>query len=132
MIERLLADILLILHLAYIVFAVGGSLAVMRWPRLVWVHVPAALWAALIALTGGLCPLTDWENALRRSAGGAGYPEGLIGSLLIPLIYPRGLTRGLQIGMGALVLLLNGAGYGIVLQRRRTGRRVFEGNRSPD
>lgn len=119
MMERLLADILLVLHLAYIVFAVGGSLAVLRWPRLAWIHVPAALWAVLIALKGGLCPLTDWENALRHSAGEAGYPEGFIGSLLIPLIYPHGLTRGLQIGLGVLVLLLNTAGYGLVLLRRR-------------
>ena len=116
MIERTLADVLLILHLAFIVFAVGGSLLVMRWPRVAWIHIPAAVWAALIALTGGLCPLTEWENTLRRNAGMAGYPEGFIGSLLIPLIYPLGLTRPLQMVLGAVVLLLNTFGYGVALR----------------
>jgi hypothetical protein len=117
MLERILADALLILHLAFIMFAVGGSLLALRWPRVAWIHVPAAVWAAMIALTGGLCPLTEWENALRRNAGMAGYPEGFIGSLLIPLIYPSGLTRPLQMILGGVVLLLNTLGYGFVLRR---------------
>ena len=119
MLERILADALLVLHLAFIVFAVGGSLLALRWPRVAWIHVPAAVWAAMIALTGGLCPLTGWENALRRNAGMAGYPEGFIGSLLIPLIYPLGLTRSLQMVLGGVVLLLNTLGYGVVLRRSR-------------
>ena len=124
MLERILADALLILHLAFIMFAVGGSLLALRWPRMAWFHVPAAVWAAMIALTGGLCPLTEWENALRRNAGMAGYPEGFIGSLLIPLIYPSGLTRPLQMVLGGVVLLLNTLGYGFVLHRacNRTNR----------
>jgi hypothetical protein len=123
MLERILADTLLALHLAFILFAVGGSFLALRWPRLVWIHLPAAAWAALIALAGGLCPLTEWENALRRAAGMAGYPEGFIGSLLIPLIYPGGLTRSLQIGLGGLVLLLNAVGYGLLMRQRRAKRR---------
>ena len=122
MMEWILADTLLVVHLAYIVFAVGGSFLLLRWPRLVWLQSPAALWAVLVALAGARCPLTDWENALRHAAGQAGYPDGIVGSLLIPLIYPRGLTRSLQIGLGISVLFLNGIGYGLRMRQRRAAR----------
>jgi hypothetical protein len=88
MAECLLADDLQVMHLVFIDFAVAGSLLVLRWPRLAWLHVPAAVWATLIALSGGICPLTEWETRLRREAGMAGCPEGFIGTLQIPLLYP--------------------------------------------
>ena len=124
MLNRILADALLVLHLSFILFAIGGSFLVLRWPRLVWIHLPAAVWAALIVLLGGICPLTELENDLRQSAGMAGYADGLVGSLLIPLIYPPGLTRTLQIGLGAAVALVNGIGYGLVFRKRKAARRV--------
>lgn len=124
MASRILAEALLVLHLFFILFAVGGSFLALRWPRLVWIHLPAALWAALVALLGGICPLTELENDLRQGAGMAGYADGFIGSLLIPLIYPHGLTRSLQIGLGVAVALLNGIGYGLLLRRRRAARRL--------
>ncbi|MBC2734128.1 MAG: DUF2784 domain-containing protein [Desulfobacteraceae bacterium] len=124
MVDRILADALLVLHLGFILFAVAGSFLALRWPRLVWIHIPAAVWAALIALLGGICPLTELENDLRRGAGMAGYADGFIGSLLLPIVYPRGLTRSLQIGLGMGVLLLNGFGYGLLLLRRRAQRRL--------
>lgn len=81
MAERLLADGLLVMHLVPIVFVVAGSFLVSSWPRLAWLHVPAEVWATLVAMTGGICPLTEWEKRLRREAGMAGYPEGFIGTL---------------------------------------------------
>lgn len=120
--SRILADALLALHLFFILFAVCGSFLALRWPRLVWIHLPAAVWAALIALLGGICPLTELENDLRHSAGMAGYSDGLVGSLLVPLIYPHGLTRSLQIGLGVGVLLLNGIGYGLLFRQRKAAR----------
>jgi len=122
--SRILTDALLVLHLLFIVFAIGGSFLALRWPRVVWVHLPAAVWAALIALLGGICPLTELENDLRQSAGMAGYSDGFIGSLLMPLIYPHGLTRSLQIGLGVGVALLNGIGYGLLIRQRRAARRL--------
>jgi len=122
--SRILTDALLVLHLLFIVFAIGGSFLALRWPRVVWVHLPAAVWAALIALLGGICPLTELENDLRQSAGMAGYTDGFIGSLLMPLIYPHGLTRSLQIGLGVGVALLNGIGYGLLIRQRRAARRL--------
>jgi hypothetical protein len=123
MVSRILADFLLALHLFFIVFAVCGSFLALRWPRVVWIHLPAAIWAALVTLLGGICPLTELENALRHGAGMAGYPDGFVGSLLLPLIYPHGLTRSLQIGLGVAVVMLNGIGYGLLFWQRKTTRR---------
>jgi len=124
MVDRILADALLVLHLGFILFAVVGSFLALRWPRLVWIHLPAAVWAVLIALLGGICPLTELENDLRRGAGMAGYADGFVGTLLLPLVYPRGLTRPLQMGLGMGVMLLNGIGYGLLIWRRMAARRL--------
>ena len=124
MVNRILADLLLALHLFFIVFAVCGSFLALRWPRVVWIHLPAAVWAALVTLLGGICPLTELENTLRHGAGIEGYPDGFVGSLLLPLIYPHGLTRSLQIGLGVAVALLNGIGYGLLFWQRKTLRRL--------
>ena len=86
-------------------------------------HISAALRAALIALSVGICPLTLAENDLRWGAGMNGYPDGFIGKLLIPLIYPEGLTRPLQIALGLVVLLLNGTACGLLVLKRKGSRR---------
>ncbi len=115
----LAANVLVVLHLCFILFVATGGLLVLRWPRLAWVHVPAALWGGLIELGGWICPLTPLENALRRSAGDAGYPGGFVDHYLIPLIYPPGLTRDLQIGLGIAVFAVNALAYGALIIRCR-------------
>lgn len=119
MFYRVLADGVLLLHLSFIAFVVGGGLLVYRWPRLAWLHLPAALWGALIEFVGWICPLTPLENALRRQAGGSGYGGGFIEHYLLPLIYPGALTREIQIGLGLAVVAINAAVYGLLLRRRR-------------
>lgn len=123
MIWSLLADGVVLLHLAFLVFVVVGGVAVLRWPRVALAHVPAAVWGAWIEFTGGVCPLTPLENRLRRMAGGAGYPGGFIDHYLVPLIYPSGLTRTHQLILGAAVLVVNGVVYALVIRRWRRRRR---------
>ena len=115
---RGLADLMLVLHLAFIVFVVGGGLLVLRWPRLAWAHVPAFVWGAAIEFTGGICPLTPIEVSLRQQAGEAGYSGGFIEHYIAGTIYPGGLSRTLQVVMGLIVLALNGLVY-LRLWRRR-------------
>ena len=115
----LLADLVVGLHLAFVVFVVLGGLLVLRWPRVAWLHLPAVAWGALIEWRGWICPLTPLEVELRRRAGEAGYDEGFLDHYVIPLLYPPGLTRELQLGMAAGVVVLNAAVYGAVLWRRR-------------
>ncbi len=116
---RWLADVAVAAHFAFIVFVALGGLAAIRWPRLVWLHVPAALWGAAIELVGGICPLTPLENRWRRLAGEAGYEGGFIDHYLVPVIYPEGLTRPIQIALGLAVLAVNAAAYLVVWRRHR-------------
>ena len=115
----LLANSVVLVHGLFVLFVVLGGLAVLRWRRLAWLHLPAAVWGAFIELTGGVCPLTHLEVWLRRRAGGLGYEGGFIEHYLVPLIYPPGLTRGWQIALGLLVVALNLAVYWVILRRRR-------------
>lgn len=116
---RLAADAVLIVHLAFIVFVALGGLAVLRWPRLAFAHVPAVAWGAALELNGWLCPLTPLENALRRAAGEAGYAGSFIEHYLIALIYPAGLTPTIQLWLGLGVLAINLPIYAYLLLRRR-------------
>jgi hypothetical protein len=119
MLYRVLANFVVVVHFAYILFAVLGGLLVLKWKRCAWIHVPAALWAALIAFADWVCPLTPLENRLRESGGAVGYSSTFIEHYILPVLYPIALTRRLQIAMGLFVLALNLGLYGWVLRRTR-------------
>jgi len=118
-IYRITADVLVVLHTLFVLFVVLGGLLVLRWPHLAWLHLPAAVWGALIEFTGCICPLTPLEKSLRSAGGEAGYAGGFINHYIVPLLYPSGLDRGWQIILGVLVVVLNLAIYGRLLLRRR-------------
>ena len=117
MVYQIAADTVVVLHLAFVLFAVLGSLLVLWRRYLLWFHLPAMIWAAWIEFTGGLCPLTPLENWLRRQGGMAGYRGGFIEHYVEPLLYPPGLTRTTQLILGAAVLLINCGLYGLLLFR---------------
>ena len=117
MLSRLVADLLVVIHLGFILFVVGGGFLVIKWRWVCFLHLPAALWGALIELQGWLCPLTPLEQRLRLAAGEQGYTGGFIQHYLLPLIYPEALTRDIQIGLGVLVIVVNLAAYAWVLVR---------------
>ena len=116
---RLLADLVLILHAGFVAFVVLGALLALRWPRIAWIHVPVVLWGAGIEFVGGICPLTPLENHWRRLAGELGYPGGFIEHYIVSALYPDGLTRNVQIVLGALVVVVNVAIYAWALRRSR-------------
>lgn len=116
---RLLADALVAAHLAFIVFVVAGGLLVLRRPRWAWLHLPAVGWGVYAEATATLCPLTPLENLWRQRAGEVGYPGGFVEHYLVPMIYPVGLTPGLQLGLAALVVAVNATIYGVLWHRRR-------------
>ncbi len=121
MIWRALADAVLVAHLAFILFVVLGGLLVLRWPRLAWLHLPVVLWGAAIEFFGWICPLTPLEKWLRVAGGESGYPGGFIAHYLLPLIYPAGLTRNVQLVLGSLVMSVNLVVY-VALWRRSRAR----------
>ena len=93
----------------------------MRWPRLAWLHIPAAMWGVLIEYTGWICPLTPLENSFRTSGGQTGYSGSFIQHYIQPVLYPAGLTRATQVLLGSLVLVVNLTAYGVVIARRKPG-----------
>jgi hypothetical protein len=123
MLYQVLADIVACVHAAFVAFVVLGGVLAIRWRRLVWLHVPAAIWGALIEFADWVCPLTPLENALRGRAGDAGYGDGFIQHYLLRALYPAGLTRGVQVALGTLVIVVNILAYVALLRR---GRRSVE------
>ena len=116
---RMAADALVVIHLGFILFVMLGGLLLLRWPSLIWLHVPAVAWGVIVECLHLGCPLTPWENQLRRMAGQAGYEGGFIEHYLIPLIYPAGLTPAIQLWLGAIVVLVNAAVYAWLIGRWR-------------
>jgi len=114
---RIAADLILAFHLAFIVFVVFGGLLTLRYRWIVYFHVLAAIWGAFVEITGRLCPLTIWENSLRRSAGESGYADSFIEHYLLPVIYPAGLTRSNQLWIAGFVMVVNVVIYGWLLYR---------------
>lgn len=119
--HRLLADAIVLLHAAFVVFVVLGGLLVLRWPRLAWVHLPAAAWGAWVEFAGIVCPLTPLENWFRARGGQAAYTSDFIGHYFMPVLYPASLSRDVQWVLGGIVLVVNAAVYLVLLSRRGRG-----------
>ena len=115
---HVLANLVLVVHAAFIAFVALGGLLVVRWPKLAWLHLPAVAWGAGISFAGAICPLTPLENALRAAAGHGGYDGGFIEHYLLAFVYPDGLTRGAQVALGVAALVVNGAAYAWAWRRR--------------
>jgi len=118
---RFLADAVVLAHALFVGFVLVGGFLTLRWSRLAWLHVPCALWGAVIEYQGWICPLTPLENDLRRRAGLAGYAGGFVEHYVLPLLYPAGLTRPTQALLGTLVVAVNLIAYGVLLRRALRG-----------
>jgi hypothetical protein len=119
-IATILADALVLLHLLFVVFVMTGGFLLMRWPGLLWLHLPAAAWGAYIEFSGGICPLTPLENSLRVLGGGSAYSGDFVERYLLPLLYPAQLTPALQQMLGGVVVGVNLLAYALAY---RTWRR---------
>ena len=127
---RVLATLVVLIHMAFVTFVVAGGVLALRWPRVAWVHLPAALWGAVIALVGWICPLTPFENWLRVRGGATPYDTGFLEHYLLPVLYPVAMTRGLQIATGAFVVLVNALVYWRVFRRSRAGEALTKASTS--
>jgi len=116
---RIFADIVVWIHLAFVIFVVAGAALVIWWRPMLWLHLPAVFWTIWIELTGGICPLTPLENWLRMRAGQGGYRGDFVEHYLMPVLYPVGLTRNKQILLGLIVIMINAAFYGHIIFRHR-------------
>ncbi len=119
MLHQRLADLVVLAHAGFVAFVLVGGFAVLRWPRMAWVHLPAVAWGVLIEFAGWICPLTPLENELRQAGGGPAYGGGFIDHYVAGALYPEGLTRGLQVALGSFAVVVNVLVYWRVLARRR-------------
>jgi hypothetical protein len=116
---RLLADATVVLHFAFVLFVVLGGLLVLRWPRVAWVHLPAAAWGAWVEFAGWICPLTPMENWLRTRGGEAVYTVSFVDQHVLPILYPPALSHEIQWVLGGVVVAVNVCVYLLVLRRAR-------------
>ncbi len=121
MIYRLLANLVLILHMCFVVFVICGGLLALRWRKLIWFHAPAAVWGASTEFLGLICPLTPLEVMLRQLGGSSGYQTGFIDHYITAVLYPSGLTRHLQIWLGIAAVVPNAALYVYILAHATRG-----------
>lgn len=119
MLYSMLADLVVLVHALFVLFVVLGGLAVLRWRRLAWLHLPAAVWGVAIELGGWVCPLTYLENYFRRRGGETGYSGTFIGQYLEPVLYPLGLTRDSQLVLALATVLVNLAVYAFIWRSSR-------------
>ena len=115
MLYRVMADLVLVVHLAFIVFVAVGALLAWRWPWLLWLHVPSGAWAVAIVTVGFPCPLTPLEKGLRTSAGDAAYRGGFVDHYVEDVVYPESLTPLLRAMVAAAIVV----GYAGILRRRQ-------------
>lgn len=120
MLYGLLADLIVILHLAFVLFVLIGGLLALKWPWLVRLHLPAAAWGAIVEFSGWLCPLTPLENWLREQSGQQTYQTDFLDRYLLPILYPDGLTREVQLTLGSMVLIVNVVVYALLWRQRRS------------
>lgn len=116
---RLLADIVVLIHLLFIPFALFGGLLGLWRAWILLLHLPAAVWVAALEFMGLICPLTPLENSLRAAGGEQGYGGGFIDHYIVPVIYPPGLTPAMQTALGVIALLINIVVYAFVWRRLR-------------
>ena len=116
---HVLATLVVVLHLAFVVFVVVGGFLAWRLRPVMYVHIPALLWGIYVEWSGVICPLTPIENALRSAAGLDLYAGDFVARYIFPLLYPEGLTRGVQLALGAFVLVVNGVAYGRIVRTRK-------------
>ena len=113
------ADAVMLVHFCFIAFALLGSFLVLRWLRVIWLHLAAVAWGVYIEASGNICPLTPLENHFRELAGQTTYGEGFITHYLGPIIYPAGLMRSTQFLILGILVAVNAIGYALVIRKRR-------------
>lgn len=122
MLTMVAADFIIIIHFGFIVFVVLGGFLVLRWPKVMWLHLPAVAWGVVIEFARFICPLTPLENKLRIAAGESGYSSGFIDQYLVPVVYPNGLNRPAQIALGVVVISINLVLYSVVVAKRKRNK----------
>jgi hypothetical protein len=117
-IDRWLADLVVVTHFLFVAFVAIGSLLAVRWPALVWLHAPVVAWSAAIVTIDFTCPLTSLEKLLRRRGGTSSYRGGFVDHYIRDVVYPDELTVHARVIVGLTIT----AGYLVLVCRHRARR----------
>jgi hypothetical protein len=115
---RALARTVAAAHVAYVVFVVLGSLVVLVWPGLLWIHLLAVAWAGLTLMFDLGCPLTPWEKQFWRRGGVEPYDEGFLQHHVLRARFKPGTERRNHAILGAAAIALNAIVYTMIFMRR--------------
>jgi hypothetical protein len=118
MLSRIGADLVLLGHFLFVLFAVAGGALVYFEPGWALVHVPVVLWSSIVNLAAWTCPLTPLEKSLRLSAGQSDYRGGFVQHYIGRLVYPKGMPRQMELVAGVSILVWNALVYALVLLLR--------------
>ena len=117
MLSLLSADVIVLIHFCFILFVIFGGLLALKWRKFIWLHIPAMTWGILIEFSGWICPLTTLENELDRNNKAEAYSTGFIEHYIIPIIYPEGLTRDIQVILGIALIVFNLFIYTLLIKK---------------
>lgn len=121
MLQATLANLILVIHLGFVLFVSVGALAVLILPRLAIVHIPCVVYGAAIELVGWVCPLTPLEQSLRSEAGQQGYSGGFIEHYVGGLLYPADWATA-RVWLGLALVTVNVVVYSLIVTRIRRNR----------
>ena len=116
---ELAADLTLIIHFAFILFAVFGALLLLVSIKIVFIHIPSLIWASYIELTHSVCPLTYLENWFLQKANLVTYSQGFIQNYLVPIVYPNNLTEDFQTFLAVVLMIVNLIIYGLIISKSK-------------
>lgn len=115
---RVLADLVMVIHGALLVFFVVGGFLAWRWPRLIWAVLFVAVWNLTIVILDFGCPVTALEKYFRRQGGEQPYAGGYIEHYLDGRIWPEGATPTAE-KIGFAILVVSYIGFFVIRHRRK-------------
>ncbi|WP_344211645.1 DUF2784 domain-containing protein [Kribbella sancticallisti] len=129
MLYRFLADVVMVLHAAFLLFFVGGGFLAWRWPKVIWAHLAVGVWSITIVLLDFDCPLSGVEKYFLRKGGEEPYSTGYINHYLDGTIWPEGGTPTAE-KVGFALLVISYIGF-FVLRRRSRAKAKRPATTSP-
>ena len=118
---EIFAVLALLLHLSFILFVIFGAILILKFKKIIYVHVPAVAWGAYIELSHSICPLTHLENYFLKKAGKEQYSVDFIENYIFKIIYPPALNYEIQTYLGIILIFVNLVIYYYIVKKIRTG-----------
>ena len=118
---EIFATLALLLHFSFILFVIFGAILILKFKKIIYVHIPAVTWGVYIELSHSTCPLTHLENFFLKKAGKDQYSVDFIENYIFKIIYPPALNYEIQTYLGVILIFVNLLIYYYIVKKIRTG-----------